>query len=568
MKISSVQVKNFKTIVDATVELADFNVIVGGNGSGKSSLLQAMHWVFQSGRNPTVVPTAEETKGRTLSEKDATYMPSPDYSNTGNAGHYGNTAGTPQLDVVVKAQGENNEIISAHLWLKSARNEGLSVHVPSANAFTIAVRDQSREFSAYIPGLAGIPLAEEKRSTAIVHRLAAAGDANTVLRNVLLLLKNTDFDGQTGLQILQEYLSRVLGKNITLTVDFDELKDSTIKAQFQHTGMTQSKPLEIAGIGFLQIAQIFAYLLYFRPRLILIDEPDAHLHLTAQEALIPVLVDASAFTKTQVVITTHSPSVVRALPSEAKVIWMKDGKPQPNGDTDGRRLMGWGLLDRRFLLITEDEDAGMLRSILAQWPSIDRQVAIWPVRSSSKIPEAEVIRDFLSLTGESLKIVVHRDRDFLMPVELDAIRKPYHDVDQFFWETMFSDVEAYWINRDTIVAHFGIENSDADSLLSEAMASVNVNDEALKKRRKKRNDNAAKINKQGELPVFGDAEVEAEAAKHGAQYAVLGKDLMKAIRKAGQDRKYKNSGSFGITIPTSVSGTIASDLHDLLAGLN
>lgn len=491
-------------------------------------------------------------------------MPSPDYSNTGNAGHFGNTAGTPQLDLIVKATTANADEVEAHLWLKSARNEGLSVHVPSGNSFTLALRDLDREFSAYIPGLAGIPLTEERRSRAIVHNLAAAGDANTILRNVLLLLKNKIFNGQDGLQVLQQYVSQVLGKNISIFIDFEDSKDATIRAQFSTFGMVQPKPLEIAGIGFLQVAQIFAYLLYFRPRLILIDEPDAHLHPTAQEALIPVLVDAAAFTETQVIITTHSPSVVRALPSQARVIWMKDGVPQENGDSEGRRLMGWGLLDRRILLITEDEDAGMLRAILAQWPSIDRIVAIWPVRGSSKIPEPGVIGDFLSLTGESLQIVVHRDRDFLMPVELDAISEPYKKAKQNFWVTKASDVEAYWTNKEVISAHFNIPIEESEQLLNDAVALASAGDAALKKRRKKRLDNAQKLNKQGDLPVFGDAEVEAESQKHGQQYSILGKDLAKAVRKIAQDRKYPNSGTFGMLVPASHWGTMADDLRDAL----
>lgn len=41
----------------------------------------------------------------------------------------------------------------------------------------------------------------------------------------------------------------------------------------------------MAGTGFLQVAQIFAYLLHFKPKLLLIDEPDSHLHPGTQERL-------------------------------------------------------------------------------------------------------------------------------------------------------------------------------------------------------------------------------------------------------------------------------------------
>lgn len=565
MKIKSIRIKNFKAVADASIELADFTAIVGANGSGKSSVLQAMHWVFQSSRSQSVRPEGTSTKGRTLSERDATYMPSPSYSRAANSADYGNNTGTPQLDLFVDAELDDGSSVDAHLWLKSARNEGVLVHVPASNPFTTALRD-GREFSAYIPGLAGIPLAEERRSTAIVHRLAAAGDANTVLRNILLLLKETQVQGTNGLILLQNYLGQVMG-GVTLEITFNERRDSHIGAQFQAGDMTSFKPLELAGIGFLQVTQIFAYLLYFQPRLILIDEPDAHLHPTAQERLVTVLVEAAAFTETQVVVTTHSPSVVRALPADAKVVWMKGGLPQPDGDTEGRRLMGWGLLDRRVLLITEDEDAGMLRTILAQWPHLDRQVAIWPVRGSSKVPEAEVIKDFISASADSLKIVVHRDRDFLMPDEIDALKAPYTDDGLSFWCTQFSDVEAYWTNDAVIAEHFNITILEAQALLAEAVALCHQDDDALKKRRKKRNDVATKINRQGILPQYSDVDVEAEATFHGSQYSILGKDLRDAVRTAAQAHVYQNRTSYSRVIPPAQKGQIATDLRDLLTSI-
>lgn len=565
MKIKKIQIKNFKAVADASIELADFTAIVGANGSGKSSVLQAMHWVFQSSRSQSVRPEGTQTKGRTLSQRDATYMPSQSYSRAANSYDYGNTTGTPQLDLFVDAELDDGSPVNAHLWLKSARNEGVLVHVPASNAFTTALRD-GREFTAYIPGLAGIPLAEEKRSPAIVHRLAAAGDANTVLRNILLLLKETQVQGVNGLRLLEQYLGQVMG-GVTLDITFNERHDSQIGAQFQAGNMSTYKPLELAGIGFLQVTQIFAYLLYFQPRLILIDEPDAHLHPTAQERLVTVLVEAASFTQTQVVVTTHSPSVVRALPADARVIWMKDGEPQPGGDTEGRRLMGWGLLDRRALLITEDEDAGMLRTILAQWPHLDRQIAIWPVRGSSKVPEAEVIRDFISASADSLKIIVHRDRDFLMPEEINALKAPYEKHGLSFWCTKFSDVEAYWANEAVIADHFDITILEAQALLTDACDLCHEEEKAQKKRRKKRNDIANKLNKQGELPQYADDEVLAEATNHGPQYSILGKDLRDAIRTAAEARGYQNRASFSRVIPASQKGQIATDLRDLFMSI-
>ncbi len=570
MRISTVEIRNFKAIASARLELSDFNVIVGANGSGKSSILQAMHWMFQSGRHPIVYARSNPKDGVTLSEKNATYMPSPDYRNAGNSAEYGNKSGSPQLDMVVSATMDDASKVTAALWIKSARNEGLLVHIPSNNTFVARLREQSREFSAYIPGLAGIPLSEEKRSQAIVHRLAAAGDANTVLRNVLLLLKGRDINGKNGLHLLEEYVAQVIGK-ISLDVSFADERDSTISARFQtadmQAGEKRWKPLELAGVGYLQVIQIFAYLIYFRPAMLLVDEPDAHLHPTTQERLVPVLVAASKETDTQIILTTHSPSVVRALPGDANVIWMKDGKVQENGNTEGRQMMGWGLLDRKILMLTEDKDSGMIRSLLAQWPHLDRAVAVWPLRGSGKLPEPEVIRDFVELTAGSLKVVIHRDRDFLMPDELTVLSGPYEKFGHVFWVTKHSDMEAYWANPMSIAAHFCTSQDDASQILADAVACASADDAALTTRRRKRNDAAIKFNRKGNLPQFGDAEVEKEATVHGDQYAVLGKDLRGAIREAAHKRKLAGVGSFSVVVPSELAGQMADELRNLLDDL-
>ena len=40
--IQSVQIQNFKSVVDLTLELGTFNVLVGANGCGKSNILESI----------------------------------------------------------------------------------------------------------------------------------------------------------------------------------------------------------------------------------------------------------------------------------------------------------------------------------------------------------------------------------------------------------------------------------------------------------------------------------------------------------------------------------------------
>ncbi|MFB2531274.1 ATP-binding protein [Paracoccus sp. p3-h83] len=544
--------------------------MVGANGSGKSSVLQALHWVCQSGRNLEVDTKRSAEVGSTLSEKDATYMPSPSYRNAGHGVEYGNFKSASQLTLTVEAASSDGAQLSATMWIKAARNEGLSVHVPSNNAFVLALRNRDQEFSSYVPGLAVIPLAEERRSRLIVRRQAAAGDANTVLRNMLLLLEGVTHDRKDGLTWVQDFASEVLG-GLTLQLSFDEDKNQTITASFQTDDMRaadpkRTKPLELAGIGFLQVIQIFSYLIYFRPVLLLVDEPDSHLHPTAQERLVRVLAKAAAMFDTQVVLTTHSPSVIRALPADAQVVWMKNGQVQPDGDQAGRQMMGWGLLDKRILLLSEDSKTEMLRSLLAQWPELERATAIWPLHGSGKLLDADGCRSLQTLFGDHLRIVLHRDRDFMMPAEAEELARPYAEKGIAVWLTRHSDVEGYWCAPEVIASHFGLTLDAAADLLATAVEAAGTDAELAKHRNAKRVEVRKKIRAcdDGRIGAFNDAEVVAEYAQHGAQHVILGKTLCAKIRGEAQNRGLLGYQRFARELAPPTAGTVATDLRNLL----
>ncbi len=572
MPIQTVSIKNFKAIQSTTFELSNFNVIVGTNGSGKSSALQALHWAIQSGRNIEVTPNSSNT-GSTLSERHATYMPSPDYRNASHKGEYGNFRNAGKMEVSITTEFNiDDEIkdITAHLWIKAARNEGLSVHIPSNNSVTRLIRDFRREYSCYIPGLAGIPLSEEKKSLSIIMRQAASGDANTVLRNLLLLLhldkKNVNY-GNTKLEEVAYWASKVLGK-ISLSVRFNEQKDYTIKVKFNTGEMISnglpSKPLELAGIGFLQVIHIFAYFVYFKPRLLLADEPDSHLHPDRQEKLINVMFQAANEYGTQVVLTTHSPNVVRSLPDEAKLLWMKSGKISLDTN-EIRSQMGWGLLDKKILILTEDKKTSILRKFIHQWPEIENKVAIWPLHGISKLPSAESLSEMGRLFGGSLKLVLHRDGDFLTSDERDIWRKPYNDKGIKTWITKGSDVEAYFIRKNYFESIFSFDKDEAQSILKRAKDEISDWEKKFKEKRKVINKDEKIYPSGAGTPTTDDVISELCDGKQNCYKKYVGKTLITKIRKIAQEDKIDGATSFGKLVP--VDCDLAQDLKELLSGL-
>ncbi|MEL6357435.1 MAG: AAA family ATPase, partial [Bacteroidota bacterium] len=540
LKLKKIEIRNFKALRRAIIPLSDFTVILGSNGSGKSSVLQALHWAIQSARNPKVETNrADSNSGSTLSQNDADYIPSPDYKNASHDKQYGNFQSSPRMDLRLEAEDTNTNAYSALLWLKAARNEGTTVHAPSNNPLVATIRERGREFSTYIPGLAGIPLQEEKKSARIVHRQAAAGDANTVLRNLLLLLKGKEssLGKESALKDVEHYASRVMGR-FSLQVDFNEDTDFRISANFQtgdmqHRDPRLFKPLELAGIGFLQVLQIFAYLVFYRPRLFLVDEPDSHLHPDRQEKLIQVLKSAAEKKNTQVILATHSPSVVRALDGEATVVWMKDGK-RVDDEIQARKQMGWGLLDKKILILSEDKDVGILKNIVAQWASIDRVTAIWPLSGVKTLPAPESLAGMRTLFGDSMQLILHRDGDFLTESERQFWSRPYEEKGIRVWITPGSDVEACFLEAKVLAKTLGTSVENAQKLLEDA---VSKSEEENSKKFSEKRDSHRRNNKlrSAGSSTPSDDEVRQELQTGSVIGTSVGKKIAKTLRGLTQD---------------------------------
>jgi AAA15 family ATPase/GTPase len=138
-------------------------------------------------------------------------------------------------------------------------------------------------FSAYIPGISGIPNKEERRSKKVILKACSYGDSNVILRNALFLLNE---ENKSNLKDIERWIAEVFGE-ISISVKHNENKDLHITCEVSVQGV--KKPIELVGTGFIQLIQIFCYVLLFKPGVLLIDEPDIHLHPDVQEKLVAVL---------------------------------------------------------------------------------------------------------------------------------------------------------------------------------------------------------------------------------------------------------------------------------------
>ncbi|WP_079436112.1 AAA family ATPase [Zoogloea sp. LCSB751] len=469
----SVTVKNFMRIsADVKIPLGPVTILVGENGSGKSSILRAIHWAI---RCAVLRDGADRV---TLERMD--YAPSRDFLHLAHKVRLNSEGASPKVRVVLESGTDKLEIN-----MHSTRNDaGIKALVSGSLSSTVTATSQ---LTAYIPGLAGLSEAESLLATPVLHRRAASGEGGSVLRHILLGLASS----ATGRETIEKHeelseLSRWVGKvfpGVRFWVKFDRLRDVNIDAKFLTNDMAQSgkklelqwRSLDMAGTGFLQVVQIFAYLLHFKPRLLLIDEPDSHLHPGTQERLISAIEEAAKeFPETQFMLATHSPSLVRASSATSKVLWMSDGAVQSKSEDQVRQRMGWGALDKDLMLITEDGNLQFMKNILAQWPDLARKVLLWPTFGAGSLPRGSALARTRKELG--IAVAVHRDRDFLSDTDKVAlIKKMEYDTHKIpFWMPAGSDIEAGFCSPEHLEKVFEIDRSDAIALLEEAVALVDA----------------------------------------------------------------------------------------------
>ncbi len=458
MKLVEIEVRSFKGVKHAVVPILDTTVLVGVNNAGKSSILQAIHFAARA-----MAIAAEANKQTTVSISDLEYLPTNSYKMLGHNAVWGNAQTSPESHVVFRFS-DSGKIVEASVRLKSARNEGLSVNPVIPPSLFPIFRNRESPFSAYIPGIAGIPLEEQRLTRRHIFKKVASGDSNVVLRNILLIIKESG-----KLPELQNFVRGVYGGTV-FDVSFNESRDLFISTSMSSPGKS-ARPLEFSGTGFLHVVQVFSYLVLFKPSILLIDEPESHLHPTLQTRLTRQLRRRISDAGSAALITTHSPFVARGLPLGSSVVWVKSGGITESKESELiKSLLGWGALDKPILLVTEDNNSDGMLEVLKQHPELEGQVAIFPFNGVSTLGKGSVLADLRGKLGGGHKVIVHRDRDGLTDDEVSSWVNEYKKHDISTWVTDGSDVESCFCDAGYISTIYDIPFAVAATVIDDVIA--------------------------------------------------------------------------------------------------
>jgi hypothetical protein len=243
--------------------------------------------------------------------------------------------------------------------------------------------------------------------------------------------------------------------NIGIEIDFQEDTDENIEAFFKF-GVWPRYPIDAAGTSILQASQLLAYISLFRPQVLILDEPDSHLHPDNQRILCDLVSKLAAERGFQAIISTHSRHVLDSMRSRGKVIWLSRGAivDQPDINTTAV-LLDLGALDSvdyfadgelRCVVATEDTEKDALTAVLwsNEFAEADTEVASYA--GCSKADAAIVLRRFLTDKAPHVRLVVHRDRDYMSEQASNTFEERLEAQNVNPLLTDYSDIEAYFIS--------------------------------------------------------------------------------------------------------------------------
>lgn len=557
--IESIRVENFKRIDSVEVRLSPVTIFVGGNNAGKSSFLQAVH---------TAISCAQESRRqgqKVVSEANLRFAPAHDFALLGHRAPYENRSHGSRGRVVFSGfrpgDGAKSVDYSIEMY-KGANHKNVGVNVAGKlEEFGSVISDPKNLFSVYVPGLSGILLNEESHGYPALFMRVARGDANLVFRNIIERLV-LDKKGPT----LEKYLSDIFGYQVQLALVSNPEHDIYVDvrlAKGENPSEADYLPVELWGMGMLQVTQLFAYALLFEPDLLLVDEPDSHVHASGQKLLMSALDRIASEMRCRVIVSTHSRHVVEARPKGATVVWMKDGASVDIADDDViAPLMDMGALDALDLaadvvLATEDQNSDMLKSGIALLTTNARidVVELKGVKNANMALSFAMISERVK---HGPRIVVHRDRDFLTETELQNWSKPFEDVGVQVFTTRLCDIEAYFASADHLAQVTGMTVADA-TVLRDRVISDNLA-EFRKKFEAKRADANSIFWRSGGSPANDEIWAESEAP---AEEYIYGKRLLELLKGAlKRDPKYR---AYAQKLDTTPSVALGAELDTFFA---
>ena len=159
--------------------------------------------------------------------------------------------------------------------------------------------------AVYVPSMTGLETSERLLQPVAVEQILGLGRPGEVLRNLLVA---AHYDESAWIA-LRNSIAKLFGYELLAP----DAAAPFIRAEYRMAADGPLLDIASAGSGFQQVLMLLAFL-HTRPgAVLLLDEPDAHLHLILQDAIYHELRSVASRQRSQLIVATHSEVLINAV---------------------------------------------------------------------------------------------------------------------------------------------------------------------------------------------------------------------------------------------------------------
>ncbi len=390
--ITRITLRNLKQFQEQSfTDLGRFHLLVGQNNSGKSTLLHALA-IWQFCVEEFRASKRRGDRGTEIILPNFTQLPLPDFRLLWYNKVERRYPETEEIDPITRRPKRRQEFISVEIEVEWRTDAG------ETNVFAVRLRYETRQSVyatplkgwenfrkldangdlqrsafpriVYVPPTSNIEDREQWIDDSVIRARVGRGQPGSVVRNMLLRTAETDGNGRSSryskpFELLQGTAREWFGVEVNRP-SYRRGQDQYITATYKtNTGIELD--WVNAGSGVLQTLIVLSFLYGFQPDVLLLDEPDAHLHVNLQRTLLGFL---QRQPDVQMLVATHAEEFIRRVDA-SQVTFLTPEGPKRISRKEAAILALSGisnldllnLINRKLLIYVEGEtDEELLRS--------------------------------------------------------------------------------------------------------------------------------------------------------------------------------------------------------------
>jgi predicted ATPase len=317
--VDRVRVRCFKQFDECVFDLSDHVILAGPNNSGKTTLLQAIavwhlglqKWLAERGPSSK----AKKRAGIPVTRSDFTALPLREmnllWTDTSvslkkDDAEFGKPGFPRVMSITLEGRVDDSDWEFTFEFRHQSREQ---IYVKPSEKNIDEVPEFVRDLSVvHVPPFSGIGAEETHYDRPFQNRLIGQGKAGDILRNLLLEIYQQE--DKTKWKALSEEIDQIFGYRL-LPPEYEGkvfILCDYLPGLPKGKGKNGLPRLDVAsaGSGFHQVLLLLGFF-YARPAsILLLDEPDAHLHVILQKQIYDRLRRIAEENSCQLVIATHA----------------------------------------------------------------------------------------------------------------------------------------------------------------------------------------------------------------------------------------------------------------------